>query len=51
MINSVIEFLTEGLANKSAFIYLYYARIYAVEEGIATKLESENLTFVSIPSE
>ena len=32
----IIEFLTEGLADKFPFIYLFYIKIHAVEEGIAT---------------
>lgn len=47
----VMEFLTEGLVNKFAFFYLYYIKIHAIEEGIATKIESENLSFITSPNE
>lgn len=39
--------MTEGQSDKLPFIYLYYAKIYAIERGIATMIESDNLLFMS----
>jgi hypothetical protein len=38
IINLIMELLTEGFKDKFPFLYLYYIRIYAVEEGIATPI-------------
>lgn len=46
-----MELLTEGFKDKFPFLYLYYIRIYAVEEGLATPIESLNLTALPDPRE
>lgn len=47
----IMELLTQGFKDKFPFIYLYYTRIFAVEEGLATLIESQNLTAVADPRE
>lgn len=51
IINLIMELLTEGFKDKFPFLYLYYIRIYAVEEALATPIESLNLTALPDPRE
>jgi hypothetical protein len=41
--------LSEGLTDKFDFFYLYYVKIHAVEAGLATAVESDNISFVVSP--
>jgi hypothetical protein len=46
-----MQLLTEGFKDKFPFIYFYYVKIFAVEEGIATIIESQNLISIIEPRE
>lgn len=44
-----MDILSKGVSDRNAFLYLYYFKVFCVEEGIGSATEANNILAVAEP--